>query len=204
MKHRLNLYTQEFAPTFALLSLNSLTASLVGLIVLFSLISAVLAWQNSQLNEEQSVLQRQVSNLQSDVDNAQQALATRQPDPKLVAAIDRQKLALNQRERLLKELSMREEVKNNRFSQVLADSDKADMPTVWLTTIHMSNDSVHLEGYGTRADAMPLWLANLSKTASFSGTDFQSASMSKQEQGLFFSLRTDLSGARAPSSRGQK
>ena len=198
MKHRLNLYSSEYAPTFTLLSLNSLTATLVILTVLFSVGSAFLAWQSSRLTTKVTDLQSTVSQYQSAVDQAQQTLANRKPDPQLVAAVNSQKLALNQRERLLQELSMRETVKNNRFSQVLADLNAADIGTVWLTTIHMSDQKIQLEGFGTRADAMPQWLANLSTTDSFSGTSFQQASMVKEEQGLFFSLQTALEPISTP------
>jgi Tfp pilus assembly protein PilN len=193
MKNRLNLYSDKYAPTFSLLSLNSLSAAIVFSIVLFAIASALLAWRSSYLDSQVSQLRSRVNNLQSEIDNAQQLLANRQPDQQLVDAIENQKLELSQRQKLLQELSMREKTKNNRFSQVLADLDKADMPTVWLTTIHMSNEKIQLEGFGTRADAMPSWLANLSETSSFSGTDFQQASMVKEEKGLFFSLQTDLS-----------
>lgn len=191
MKTRLNLYTGEYVPKVTFISLNSVTFSICFLIFVFVLSSLLMAWHADSLNNQLRAKRKAVDALQRSVDLAQKQLTELKPDPKLIKAIEAEKLSLTQRKRLLEELSSREEVKNNRFSQVLSDLDTADTPSLWLTNIQVSNNIVALEGYGTEPDAMPLWLANLSATQSFSGVQFEHAQMEKQDDGLFFTLRTE-------------
>lgn len=193
MKHRINLYSSEYVPTVSYISLNSITFLFVFLIIVFTLFNIVLAWQNGHLQAQLDIQRKQLNSLQRSVDESQRILAARKPDQALLIEIEQQKLALSQRESLLKELSTREETKDSRFSQVLADLSSADLPTIWLTSIELNTGAVSLEGYGSKPDAMPIWLSHLSATSSFSGVDFDHVTIEKREQGLFFSLRTGLS-----------
>lgn len=190
MKSRLNFYTSYFEPKVSFISLNSLTLTFVVLIFSCILASSLLAWNSAKLTVKSNDLRKKISALQTTVNNSQQIISTRKPDSQLMLQVARNKSRLAQRESVLKELAKREEIKTNRFSEVLRDLDSADTTHVWLTKIAFKNRQILLEGYGTQADAMPLWISHLSTKRSFSGVDFQQLAIQKEDKGLFFSLST--------------
>jgi Tfp pilus assembly protein PilN len=190
MKSRLNFYSSQFEPKVSLISLNSLALTFVALILGCVLASSLMALNSAKLTAKNNDLRKQVTTLQATVNNSQQLITTRKPDPQLMLQLARDKSRLAQRESVLKELAKREEIKTNRFSEVLKDLDSADTNHVWLTKIAFDNRQILLEGYGTKPDAMPLWISQLSTKRSFSGVDFQQLAVQKEEKGLFFSIST--------------
>lgn len=190
MKSRINLYSCTYAPTLNLVSLGNVILLFVLLIVLFAFVTAITTWKanTAQLNVER--MRGQLSTLEASVDASQKALLNRKPNKELLAKIEKLKVGLEQRQGVLAELLRREGEKNTRFSKVLRDLADADSSQVWLTYIDIQTTSVVLEGYAIEADSMPNWLSQLSTTESFSGVDFQHVTLEKQEQGIFFSLRT--------------
>lgn len=197
MKSRLNLYSSQFEPKVGLISLNSLSSLFAMLILTCIFVSSLMAWNSSKLTVKRNELRKQVASLQARVNNSQQRITTRKPDPTLMLAVESQKSGLAQRESVLRELAKREDIKTHRFSEVLSDLDSADTAQVWLTKIAFENRKISLEGYGTQADAMPLWVSQLSKKVSFSGVNFQQLAIEKQADGLFFSLSTIPQGQEA-------
>ena len=164
MKTSINLYHGKYKPSLSLISLSSVTFFNVLALVLFIGIFAFLSWRNGNLTEQNKQQTENVAAVEKKLKSLEAELQARRPNPELLATIENQKIELSQRQRLLSELSHREEGKNNRFSVVLSDLAKADTSTIWLTTIKVNDDQVKLVGYGSTADAMPKWLAELSNT----------------------------------------
>ncbi|MFC3095289.1 hypothetical protein DRW07_15645 [Alteromonas sediminis] len=193
MKTRVNLYQQKYRPTLTLLSLNSsVFANVMVLVIVVSLFIG-LSWRQATLNDENRQVAGLLSDLQRQVDVLKGQLDSQKPSPALVASIEQQKVAISQRQKLLQELSNRELGKQNRFSLVLSDLEQADTANVWLTRIHLQDGQVKLAGYGSTPDAMPKWLANLSRTDSFKGLAFDQARMKRDETAISFELNTQLS-----------
>ncbi len=194
MKSRINLYSSAYAPTLNLVSLSNVVLLFVFLIVLFSVVTAVTTWKANSAQTDVERMRGQLSTLEATVDASQKALLNRKPNQELIAKIDKLKIVLEQKQGVLVELAARESAKATQFSKVLGDLADADSSEVWLTHIDIQTSTVILEGYGVEADSMPNWLGQLSGTESFAGVDFQHVTLEKQEQGIFFSLRTAPSG----------
>jgi len=202
MKTRVNLYHQKYQPRVNLLSLNSTVfANLVVLALILSLYVG-LSWRQASLNEQSRLLSGQTAELQRRIEQLKGELESQKPSPALMASIEEQKTSISQRQRLLQELSNRERGKQNRFSVVLSDLEQADTQYVWLTRIHMQEDLVSIAGYGSTPDAMPKWLANLSRTASFKGMAFEQARMQRDNNAIAFELNTKLS--EQPNPEGEQ
>jgi len=193
MKTRVNLYHQQYQPKVNLLSLNSTAFTNLVVLVLILSLYVGLSWRQVSLNEQNRLLSGRAAELQSRIEQLKSELESQKPSPVLMASIEQQKTSISQRQRLLQELSNRERGKQNRFSVVLSDLERADTPYVWLTRIHMQEEQVSIAGYGSTPDAMPKWLANLSGTASFKGMAFEQASMQRDDNAIAFELNTQLS-----------
>lgn len=190
MKSRINLYSSTYAPTLNIVSLGNVVLLFVFLIVLFTLISVFVTWKANTVQADVEQMRKQLSTLEASVDASQKALLNRKPNKELIAKIDNLKVTLTQKQGVLEQLARREKSKNTKFSKVLRDLSNADSSKVWLTYIDIQTTTVILEGYGVEADSMPNWLRKLSATESFSGIDFQHVTLEKQNEGIFFSLRT--------------
>lgn len=205
MKQRINLYTAEFTPRLDVWSLSSVTAVWGLAFVILAMVWAGVTWYGATLQEELMAKQRQQQQLLLTVSTLQQALEQRKPDAGLERQLEQRRQELSNRQLLLSELSLREQIKRQGFADLLDNLAAKNSRDIWLETIQVSEHMMLLQGQLSKPEAMPQWLQRLGQTTSFSGRTFDSARLFRDEQQLRFELsmsRTAESGA--PAQGGQR
>lgn len=193
MKNRINLYTAELQPKLDLLSLASVLSAWLLITVLFLLCYSGFAYYHSSVASELAQQKYRRDNLNRDVNNMKESLANRQPDPHLIKLVEQQEIALHNRKLLLDELSQRENIKQQGFTQILDDLAHKNSASIWLDTIEVGESSMKLLGKVTQPQAMPQWLRRLGQSTSFSGRTFDSARVFREDDELRFELKTSRS-----------
>lgn len=188
MKHRINLYQAPFQPRLDLLSLSSVSFALSGLLVILLVSWAIMTAIASSTEDELAYIKAQNLRIQTDVNAMQAVLAERTPDPVLTKKVDALKATLSKQDRLLEELASREIIKNTGFAQLMTDLAAQSRSDIWLESLMVSESVMVLQGQVSQPEAMPQWLTRLARTQSFSGRTFDSASVTRDEDALLFTL----------------
>ncbi len=202
MKQRINLYTEEFTPRLDMWSLSSVSIIWGIALTLLALIWAGVSWYGSTLQEELMAKQRQQQQLLSSVGALQQALEQRKPDAGLERQLEQRRHELSNRQLLVNELSLREQIKRQGFADLLDNLAAKNSRDIWLETIQVSEHMMLLEGQLSKPEAMPQWLQRLGQTSSFSGRTFDSARLFRDEEQLRFELSMSRTAEAGPQSQG--
>ena len=196
MKQRINLYTEEFTPRLDMWSLSSVAVIWSVTAVLLAMVWAGVSWYGASLQDNLMAKQRQQQQLLSTVSALQQALEQRKPDAGLERQLAQRRHELNNRQLLVNELSLREQIKQQGFADLLDNLAAKNSRDIWLETIQVSEHMMLLEGQLSKPEAMPQWLQRLGQTSSFSGRTFDSARLFRDEE----QLRFELSMSRSPET----
>lgn len=191
MKHRINLYQNQFHPKLELVTLHSVVAICAGLFITLLLVWGGIRWSVSDNTDRLMAIEAENRQLDEDVQMLQSQLATRQPTPALKARVTMLRNTLAKQDVLLAELSSREVIKKQGFAQLLTDLAAQSSTDLWLESISASESILYLEGQVSAPRALPQWLNRLAQTPTFSGRTFDSASVIREDEALNFALQTD-------------
>ena len=158
MKNRINFYSAEFAPRLDLLSLTSVLLAWGATLTVLLLIWAGVAWYGASKRTELAVVQDQQQQLSATVNNLKTTLEQRKPDAGLSRTLEQRQQELANRELLVRELSQREQIKQQGFAGMLDSLAQKDGQDIWLDTIEVSENMMVLQGQLSSPQAMPKWL----------------------------------------------
>lgn len=199
MKNRINFYSAEFAPRLDLLSLTSVLLAWGATLTVLLLIWAGVAWYGASKRTELAEVQDQQQQLSASVNNLKTTLEQRKPDAGLTRTLEQRQQELANRELLVRELSQREQIKQQGFAGMLDSLAQKDSQDIWLDTIEVSENMMVLQGQLSTPQAMPKWLQRLGLTTAFSGRTFDSTRLYRDDE----QLRFELNMARVPETTQQ-
>lgn len=199
MKQRINLYSDAFAPKLDLLSLSSVLMAWGALSTLLLVVWAGVAWYGSGQRDTLSSYQDQQQQLSATVNNLKVTLEQRKPDEGLSRTLAQRQQELDNRELLVRELSDREQIKQQGFAGLLDSLAAKNSNDIWLEAIEVSEHMMLMQGQLSNPEAMPKWLQRLGETSSFSGRTFDSARLYREDE----QLRFELSMSRVPEATQQ-
>lgn len=199
MRHRINFYSDEFAPRLDLLSLTSVMLAWSITLGLLLVIWAGVAWYGATTRTELTTMQDQQQQLSAAVDKLKTTLEQRTPDAGLARTLEQRQQELANRELLVRELSQREQIKQQGFAGMLDSLAQKNSQDIWLDAIEVSEHMMLLQGQISDPEAMPKWLQRLGQTTSFSGRTFDSTRLYREDQ----QLRFELNMARVPQTLQQ-
>ncbi|HEY0961425.1 MAG TPA: hypothetical protein VGE69_03630 [Pseudomonadales bacterium] len=171
----INLYLPEFRRRKHWLDAGKmlmLTGAACGLLVL---ISAIEYWQLARLRADRAVADAQLQQTLDATAALIDEFGVQTEDIALLDNIRELETELQSKQVLLEFLEGRELGNANGFSEHLADLSRYHVQGLSLTQIQLSNGgrSVTLAGEVVKAELVPIYLQNLSKGATYSGTDFE-------------------------------
>lgn len=185
MIQQINLYTSELRPRQQRLS----AARALGVVVVFAVaIVGYGAW----LNQEQHQMAQQVSGLEEQnarlgdaVASLSEAVARRQPDPELEAALQRISEILARRQRLLERVEGLVVSPGKGFSPQMAALARQIPENVWLTGIVLEAQPqrIQIEGRTRTSAQVPLYLEQLGQAPAFTGRTFGAFRLDRPEEG---------------------
>tara|TARA_Y100001947_G_scaffold138295_1_gene127815 strand:- start:3264 stop:3875 length:612 start_codon:yes stop_codon:yes gene_type:complete len=199
MKNRINFYSAEFAPRLDLLSLTSVLLAWGATLSVLLLIWAGVAWYGASKRTELAEVQDQQQQLSASVNNLKTTLEQRKPDAGLTRTLEQRQQELANRELLVRELSQREQIKQQGFAGMLDSLAQKNSQDIWLDTIEVSENMMVLQGQLSTPQAMPKWLQRLGRTTAFSGRTFDSTRLYRDNE----QLRFELNMARVPETTQQ-
>lgn len=199
MKQRINLYSEALAPKLDLLSLTSIFMAWGALLSLLLVVWAGVAWYGASQRSALAAYQDQQQQMSSTVNNLKVALEQRKPDEGLTRTLAQRQQELENRELLVRELSDREQIKQQGFASLLDNLATKNSQDIWLEAIEVSENMMLMQGQLSTPEAMPKWLQRLGQTSSFSGRTFDSARLYREEE----LLRFELSMSRVPEASQQ-
>ncbi|RCU49821.1 MULTISPECIES: PilN domain-containing protein [Corallincola] len=189
MKQHINLYVDALRPQRESLSLPVVLVFWC-LSILFIAGSAI--WLNSRLADAQyqlSMTQMTNKQLNQQLAALTQQLQQRQPSSNLVRKKELVTAEHKVKTHLLRELSNREPLKNQGFSQLMLELAKHHDDDVWLSGIKASETNLALTGFTRTSKAVPRWVQGFHQGPRLQKAGFASLSMSRDEnQRLLFTL----------------
>ena len=197
MKQRINFYSEAFEPRLDLLSLTSVLLAWGTTLAVLLVIWAGVAWYDSAKHTELEAYQTRQQTLSASVNTLKSTLEQRQPDAGLARTLEQRQQELANRELLVRELSQREQIKQQGFASMLDSLAQKDSRDIWLDTIEVSEHMMLLQGQLSAPQAMPKWLQRLGQTTAFSGRTFDSTRLYRDEE----HLRFELNMARVPEQQ---
>lgn len=172
MKTQINLYLDEFKPKADLLGLP-VVASVWLLLVVFV---GLLFWVGkSRLDASQDQLwslQTQLTEQRELTEQLKQKSLQHVEDPQLRRAIAQQSLTIKHQRTILKALQQHKGTKNSGYAQLMADLANFHSSSIWLTGVTYRADTIVLSGATMQPEKITQWLARLSRSTYFSGTEF--------------------------------
>ncbi len=196
MKNQINLLSDDFKPQFSwicgehflILIVLSLLISLLG----YTFSVSYLNNQEGKVNE----LQAKLSAQQSAVAEMTLALENRVTNP----ALQNQLLSIKEKTKSrsilvnhIRDLSL---LKQRSFSSMFDALGQSSSNRLWLTSFEVNSNNLNLAGALSQPKALPVWIKQLSDTAFFKGQEFNLASVSKEQNGLTFTLTSIVNEAK--------
>lgn len=191
MKHRINLYQNQFQPKLALVTLQSVVGICSGLLIVLILTWSGIHWSLSQRTDQLMAIEAENRQLEENVQMLESQLVTQEPAEALQQRVMLLRNILAKQDVLLAELASREVIKQQGFAQLLSDLAAQASADLWLKSIAASESTLYLEGQVSQPRALPQWLNRLAHTPTFSGRTFDSATVIREEEALNFALQTD-------------
>ena len=166
-------------------------------IVLVVLLSAVSGFSYFQLQQHQSSLaehQQKQKIAMADLQTIQSELALRKKDTALARRIVQKTKELSNKQKVLNILSRDEFGNTKGFIEHVSGLARQRVDGLWLTKIRIASGGtdISLKGTTSKPSLLPKYLQRLSSEKAFSGTEFQSLLMARQEkkkQWLNFTLQ---------------
>lgn len=200
---QVNLYQDELKKQ----KLNYSSLMFVQLsLVLIVVLSAVTGFSYFQLQQHQTSLvdkQHKQKIAMAELQKIQAELSLRKKDTNLAKRIRERTNELANKQKVLNILSRDEFGNTNGFIEHVSGLARQRIDGLWLTQIRISGGGtdVALRGTTTKPDLLPKYLQRLSSEKIFTGTEFQSLLMARQEKKkhwLNFSLQNKKADEATP------
>lgn len=172
MKNRINLYHPEFHPKLRLLSLNIVIASWMFTAILCGLLYFYFASEQQNFQTELGILERDKQQQQILATELQIAVDSLKIDPVLLQKVENNQQLVNLKKRVLDELSGREQLTTQGYSNLMIDLASHNQTGLWLTHINLNGAKVEMQGATTDSALVPKWLSSLGQTDYFNGQEF--------------------------------
>jgi len=191
---QVNLYQDELKTQ----KLNYSALMLVQLCLIFIVVfSAVVGFRYFQLQQHQSSLvehQQKQKNAMADLQKIQAELSLRKKDATLAKQIIDKTKELTNKQKVFGILSRDEFGNTKGFIEHISGLARQRIDGLWLTQIRIADGGtdVTLQGTTSKSSLLPKYLQRLSAEKAFTGTEFESLLMARQEkkkQWLNFSLQ---------------
>ena len=191
---QVNLYQDELKTQ----KLNYSALMLVQLCLIFIVVfSAVAGFRYFQLQQHQSSLvehQQKQKNAMADLQKIQAELSLRKKDATLAKLIIEKTKELTNKQKVFGILSRDEFGNTKGFIEHISGLARQRIDGLWLTQIRIADGGtdVTLQGTTSKSSLLPKYLQRLSAEKAFTGTEFESLLMARQEkkkQWLNFSLQ---------------
>lgn len=171
----INLYLPEFRRKKHWLDARrTLLVGALG-IGLLALVSGIEYWQLAQLRAERTMKEQQLQQATLATAALIEEFGVQTEDPVLLADIAKLEADLQSKRALLQFLEGRELGNATGFSEHLADLSRFHVQGLALNAISLTDGgrSVRLAGQVVKAELVPIYLQNLSRGGTYSGTDFE-------------------------------
>lgn len=164
LEQKINLYLPELRPTQDLVTAARLLAVIVVLALLMGAGSALQWWQRESLSSKQLVLQRQLQEKSSRLEQMERELSERATDRALVSEMNNLEQSLAQAQELYEFLSNSTLGNLTGFSGHLKDLSRASFPDIWLSEFVIRGDAdyIKLSGYTPYPALLPSYVSALS------------------------------------------
>ncbi|MER2490627.1 PilN domain-containing protein [Catenovulum sediminis] len=186
MKRNINFYLEEFKPKPDPLSLNN---ALSVWLVVFTIMAGMSYWITEKAKTTDKLYQElnlSIKQKESLVNEFENALNTRAPDPYLENSI----------QNLIREISGKNQIKEliqgrqqqqsqTGFSLLMSDLANMYQPGLWLEKITYTEQTIKLAGAANQVAKIPNWLQKLSHSKYFSGLEFKDLTMTASQNGLY-------------------
>ncbi|MCW8900473.1 MAG: hypothetical protein OQK75_08570 [Gammaproteobacteria bacterium] len=196
---QVNLYQDELKTQK--LKYSGLMLAQVSLILII-IFSAAAGFRYIQLQHHQASLvehQQKQNTAMADLQKIQAELSLRKKDTALAKQIAESTQELDNKQRVLGILSRDEFGNTKGFIEHISGLARQRIDDLWLTQIRIANGGtdITLQGSTSKPSLLPKYLQRLSAEKAFTGTEFESLLMArqeKQEQWLNFRLQNKKSG----------
>lgn len=170
-----NLYLPEFRRRKHWLDAGKMLMLAGAAVILLALVSIVEYWQLARVRAERAVADAQLQQTMDATAALIDEFGVQTEDIALLDNIRDLEAELQSKQALLQFLEGRELGNASGFSEYLADLSRYHVQGLSLTHINLSEGgrSVMLAGQVVKADLVPIYLQNLSRGATYSGTDFE-------------------------------
>ena len=200
---QVNLYQDELKKQKINYSAVMLTQLGVILILVFSLFAGFRYFQLQQHQTSLVAQQQKQKLLMADLQKIQAELSLRKKDASLVKRIMDRTKELANKQKVLGILSGDEFGNTTGFIEHISGLARQRIDGLWLTQIRLAEGGtdVSLQGTTSKSSLLPKYLQRLSAEKAFTGTEFESLVMARQEkkkQWLNFSLHNKKTDEVAP------
>jgi len=199
MKHTINLYTQELRPVQQRFTLALTLKVVLGWLLALVLIGLLLFVLASQQQQQVDTLATAVQSQRNEVTQLTEQLRSRTVDPQLQQRLSQTRADMAQLEQLLATLSTQETQHQTSFATLLSDLADIARDDLWLRHIALDQGNLKLEGFATKAAALPRWMADFNGKATLQNRQFAVFELRDEttqgHDGLAFTLSSVAEGA---------
>jgi len=194
---QINLYTDDFRPKKVVLSLEQILLLPLITIVVLALLTYWLHLNLEQTKKDISEQESKKTSLQVRVDKLEARARLQIKDESLVAANNRLSETLGARQKMVGMLDTVVVKDDEGFSNILISLARQKITGLWIKEIHIgvSGKEMTLKGTTSNASAVPGYLQNLRKEASFVGRSFTLFELGQDAENhnlVDFTLRSEL------------
>lgn len=200
---QVNLYQEELKKQQLNYSASMLAQLCVVLLIVFSLVAGFRYFQVEQLQKTLTENQQKQKIAMADLQKLQTELSKRKKDSSLEKQIIEKTNELANKQKVIGILSQDEFGNTKGFVEHISGLARQRIDGLWLTHLRIAGGGtdVALHGSTSKASLLPKYLQRLSVEKAFSGTEFQSLLMARQEkknQWMNFSLLNKKTDGVAP------
>jgi Tfp pilus assembly protein PilN len=181
MKHRVNLFTDEYKPQQMLVTLGfaGVVWSFTVVVIAVFTFAAYSSWRTEADAAEPFANAHEEK--QSMINILTETRDGRLNDETLMLQIESLQKQVQARALLINELEKKEQLKNQGFSTLLHDLAYHHQDGVWLKRIRVSEQQLQLMGGTADAAAVPQWIKNLKQADYFIDRKFAGATLYRDE-----------------------
>ncbi|MCE9679779.1 PilN domain-containing protein [Shewanella sp. AS1] len=192
-KLRVNLFSDSLLPPKLGLSFSRLTKLALTLLLLLLLANLYYLFEVKALQEHKAELLSQKADYDSQKSSLEQQLKQHFASKSLMDEAELLGLQIALKHRLLGELGEVKKLQSRGYSELLTDLAKIADSRVWLSRIHVIDDSVEFEGFSSEPAQVPDWVERLHRVELLKGQSFKTLTMERGEnQPLSFVLTSKI------------
>ena len=191
---QVNLYQEELKKQKLKYSASMLVQASLVILVVFSVMAGFRFWQLQLHQQTLAENQQKQKQVMADLQKLQQEMAGRQKDFTLVKQLAEKSKELANKQKVVGILSQDEFGNTRGFVEHVTGLARQRIDGLWLTQLRIAEGGTDIALHGTtsKPSSLPKYLQRLSAEKAFSGTEFQTLLMARQEkksQWLNFSLQ---------------